>query len=287
MLLGFDINHWKDPVPVEKLIDEYKAKYIIGKVTDGIYYPKRYIDMYLDWKARTEAKNIPFGSFHYWRVTKDAVQQADYYREKSGITNFPPIVDVEKYYNFGYYSKYVNAKHLRKVIERVKTNFNVSRPLIYTSASHWLELTGNADFTDCDVWVANYGRVTPAIPKPWTVYKLWQYTDKYQKRYDANWYNGDAEALAVYTAQGEPIEPVKPVDIPYYLARILEVKVNAVRVRSGPSTSYPQVALLRLGDSPIQLKQYERSDKEVWANIGWNQWAAKVYNGNTFITYST
>ena len=283
MLIGFDINHWKDPVPVEKLIDEYKAKYIIGKVTDGVYYPKRYIDMYLDWKARTEAKNIPFGSFHYWRVTKDAHAQADYYREKSGITNFPPIIDVEKYFNIGYYSRYINAKRLRKVIERVKINFEVKRPLIYTSASHWLELTGNANFTDCDLWIANYGRVTPAIAKPWKVWKLWQYTDRYALRYDANWFNGNEEELAEYT--GDSFQVIPPPDISYYLGRILEVKVNAVRVRRGPSTSYPQVEQLRLGDQPIQLEEVIKSSKEVWARIGWNQWTAKVYNGNTFITY--
>lgn len=283
MLIGFDVNHWKHPVPIEKMIDEWGAKYIIGKVTDGIYYPQKYIDMYLDWKKRTQDTGIPFGSFHYWRVTKDAEAQADYYREKSGINDFPPIIDVEKYFNLGHYSRYTNAKKLRKCVERIKINFEVKRPLIYTSASHWLELTGNADFTDCDVWVANYGRVTPAMPKPWTVYKMWQYTDRYKLRYDANWFNGNEEALASYINRAPPI---KPPEVPYYLARILEVKVNAVRVRSGPGTSYPQVALLRLGDKPIQLKEYSRKPGELWANIGWNQWAAKVYNGNTFITYS-
>ena len=283
MLLGFDVNHWKYPVPIEKMIDEWGAKYIIGKVSEGVSYPQIYIDMYNDWKARTEAKNIPFGSFHYWRVTRDAEAQADYYREKSGITDFPPIIDVEKYFNLGYYSRYTNAKKLRKCVEKIKVNFNVPKLLIYTSASHWLELTGNADFTDCDLWVANYGRVKPAIPKPWTGWAFWQYIDKYKLRYDANWFNGDAVALAEYTNKEKP---AKLPEIPYYLARILEVKVNAVRIRSGPGTGYPQVGMLRLGDSPIQLKQYERSADEVWAHIGWNQWAAKTYSGNTFITYS-
>ena len=285
MLRGFDINHWKHPVPVEKLIDEYGGKYIIGKVTDGTYYPQRYIDMYLDWKKRTEAKNVPFGSFHYWRVTKDAEAQADYYREKSGITNFPPIIDVEKYFNLGHFSRYINSKRLRKCVERIKVNFDVTRPLIYTSASHWLELLSDADFTDCDLWVANYGRITPAIPKPWLVYKVWQYTDRYAKRYDANWFNGNEKALAEYTAKGEPVVLPPPVDIPYYLGRILEVKVNAVRVRKGPSTAYPQVEQVRLGDYPIELEQVIKSSSETWARIGWNQWVAKIYRGNTFITY--
>ncbi len=186
MLLGFDINHWKHPVPIETMIDEWGAKYLIGKVTEGTYYPQVYIDMYLNWKARTEAKNIPFGSFHYWRVTRDAEAQADYYREKSGITDFPPIIDVEKYFNIGFYSRYTNARKLRKLVERVKINFGVLRPIIYTSASHWLELTGNADFTDCDLWVANYGRVVPAIPVPWKEWEMWQYTKAYANRYDAN-----------------------------------------------------------------------------------------------------
>ena len=281
MLIGFDVNHWKHPVPIETIIDEYGAKFIIGKVTDGVKYPQAYIDMYNDWKARTEAKNVPFGSFHYWRVTKNAEAQADYYRQESGITNFPPIIDVEKYFNIGYYSRYANAKHLRKVIERVKTNFNVERPMIYTSASHWLELTGNADFTDCDLWVANYQVITPKIPKPWTDYVIWQYTDRYAKRYDANWFNGDEADLAKYTNQ----EPPPPQEIEYYLGRILEVKVNAVNVRSGPSTGYPKVELVRLGDHPIELEQVVKSSKEAWARIGWNQWVAKMYNGNTYVTY--
>ena len=286
MLLGFDVNHWKYPVPIEKLIKQEGAKHIIGKVTDGIYYPDKYIQMYLDWKARTKALNVPFGSFHYWRVTKDAHQQADYYREKSGICDFPPIYDVEKYFNLGYYSRYENAKRLRKSIERTKVNFGVSRILIYTSYYHWLELTGNADFTDCDVWVANYGVVIPRLPKPWTEAKMWQYTARYKldgKHYDASWFYGTEEDLRKYTKSS--FQPVPPPDIPYYLGRILEVKVNAVRVRKGPSTAYPQVESVKLGDMPIQLKEIIKSPKEVWAQIGWNQWVAKVYNGSTFITY--
>jgi GH25 family lysozyme M1 (1,4-beta-N-acetylmuramidase) len=283
MLIGFDVNHRKHPVPIETLIDEYGGKYIIGKVTDGVRYKQEYIDMYYDWKERTQAKGVPFGSFHYWRVTQSAEGQADYYREKSGITDFPPIIDVEKYFNIGYYSRYINSVKLRKCVEQVKVNFNVKRPMIYTSASHWLELTGNADFTDCDLWVANYGRVTPAIPKPWTTYKIWQYTDRYAKRYDANWFNGDEKDLAEYTNQ----EPAPAPDIEYFLGRILEVKVNAVRVRSGPGTSHPQVEMVRLGDQPIQLNEIVKSSQEVWAKIGWNQWVAKKYKGNTFITYKT
>ena len=283
MLIGFDVNHWKHPVPIEKLIDEYGAKYIIGKVTDGIYYADAYIQMYNDWKERTEAKKIPFGSFHYWRVTKDAKAQADFYREKSGITNFPPIIDVEKYFNFGYYSRYINAKKLRACVERIKVNFDVTRPMIYTSASHWLELTGNADFTDCDLWVANYGVVSPKIPKPWTIYKVWQYTDRYQNRYDANWFNGNAEDLRKFTSG--TFQPVPPIDPLYFLGKILEVKVNAVNVRSGPSTGYAKVEILKLGDEPVELEEVVKSTKEAWSRIGWNQWTAKVYNGSTYITY--
>jgi GH25 family lysozyme M1 (1,4-beta-N-acetylmuramidase) len=283
MLIGFDVNHWKHPVPIEKLIDEYGAKYIIGKVTDGVSYANVYIQMYLDWKQRTEAKKVPFGSFHYWRVTKDAHAQADYYREKSGITNFPPIFDVEKYYNIGFYSRLENAKRLRKAIERTKINFASPRPLIYTSASHWLELTGNADFTDCDLWVANYGVVAPKIPVPWKVYKIWQYTDRYQSKYDANWFNGNEEDLRKFT--GGTFQPVPPVDPLYFLGKILEVKVNAVNVRKGASTTYPIVETLRLGNEPIELEELIKSSNEVWARIGWNQWVAKKYNGNTYITY--
>jgi lysozyme len=271
MLIGFDVNHWKHPVPIETLIDEYGGKYIIGKVTEGTRYPEKYIQMYYDWKERTQAKGIPYGSFHYWRVTSNPEAQADYYREKSGITDFPPIIDVEKYFNIGHYSRYVNSVKLRACIEQVKKNFNVKRPMIYTSASHWLELTGNADFTDCDLWVANYQVVTPKMPKPWTEYVMWQYTDRYAKRYDANWFNGDAKDLAEYTNQ----EPAPVPDIEYF------------RVRSGPGTSYRQVETVKLGDQPIQLNEMVKSSKEVWAKIGWNQWVAKKYNGNTFITYKT
>ena len=285
MLLGFDVNRYRYPTPLTKLT-AVGGKFVIAKVTDGTYYRPDFIAMYDDWKAQAKELDLPFGSFHYWRVTRGAEAQADYYREKSGITDFPPIIDVEKYFNLGVYSRYTNAKKLRKCVERIKINFGVERPLIYTSYWHWLELTGNADFTDCDVWVANYGVVVPKIPKPWTKYKVWQYTKNYRlagftRGYDANWFNGNEGDLAEYTNK----KPAKPVDIPYFLGRILEVKVNAVRVRRGPGTSYPQVEQVRLGDQPIQLDEVIKSSKEVWARIGWNQWVAKKYNGNIFITY--
>lgn len=281
MLLGHDVNHWKSPVPVEDLFNKYGAYYLIGKATEGVSYPDAYIAMYNDWKARTKALDKPFGSFHYWRVTKNAQAQADYYREVAGITDFPPIIDVEKTNNAGYYSRYIAAQHLRKVVERVKINFGVLRPMIYTSYSHWLELVGNADFTDCDLWVANYGVVVPKLPQPWTEFKIWQYTDRFAGRYDANWFNGDENDLAKYTNQ-EPVQPPEPI---YVLGKALEVKVNAVNVRSGPSTAYSKVELLRLGDEPTELEEIVKSSSEAWSRIGWNQWVAKMYNGNSYITY--
>lgn len=221
--LGFDINHWKHPVPIKRLVEE-GAKYIIGKVTDGTYYSQKYIDMYQGWKIDTKALGIPFGSFHYWRVTKDANRQADYYRAKSGLTDFPPILDVEKYFNLDFYSRYENARRLRKCVERIKVNFEVERPLIYTSYWHWLELTGNADFTDCDLWVANYGRIVPLIPKPWTRWVLWQYTKSYKldgKHYDANYSNGLIENILI-----KKVEPVvKPLTLEQRVM-LLEVKVQ-------------------------------------------------------------
>ena len=53
-------------------------------------------------------------------------------------------------------------------------------PIIYTSASQWQRLVGAGHddlFRLCPLWVAHYDVQTPTLPRVWTAYWLWQYTN--------------------------------------------------------------------------------------------------------------
>jgi GH25 family lysozyme M1 (1,4-beta-N-acetylmuramidase) len=96
------------------------------------------------------------------------------------------------------------------------------RPGIYTSYGFWNEVAANAPASvwgAYDLWVANYKTLAPTLPRAWTTWKFWQWTeagdgvkygvDPYSERaVDLNYWNGTVEDLLKYAGKEPP--PVEP-----------------------------------------------------------------------------
>ena len=94
-VLGIDLNHYRKDVPLRQAKSQ-GVRFVIGKCSEGLTLVD---ETYEPYKLESEARNLPFGGFLYWRVIYDAVKQAKHFVDSLGETDFPPIVDVERYLN--------------------------------------------------------------------------------------------------------------------------------------------------------------------------------------------
>lgn len=126
------------------------------------------------------ANDVQVGFYHLFRADGDPVIQArnfhDAIRSFSGALT--PAVDVEEALNDDTLPQVQYANRLKRFITEFEA-LTGSKPMIYTSASQWSKLTGNAlddVFSECPLWVAHYDAAKPALPPAWKQWVLWQYT---------------------------------------------------------------------------------------------------------------
>lgn len=94
---------------------------------------------------------------------------------------------------------------LKAFIEEIKRLIPEKEIVIYTGKYYWFDNVGTAMydyFKQYELWIANYGVQTPAIPKPWTTWLFWQFSEEgdgniygTEGRVDLNYFNGDLAAF--------------------------------------------------------------------------------------------
>jgi lysozyme len=127
------------------------------------------------------------GAYQYFRPSKNAAKQAklmaDWYNDKLsrneiGPGDLPVTLDIEC-------NECRSRETLRKQVNKWMTTWiklvkqDAGRPpIIYTRASFWDCALGNNHYGASPLWVAHYNTDCPGIPKPWTKWTFWQYTEK-------------------------------------------------------------------------------------------------------------
>jgi GH25 family lysozyme M1 (1,4-beta-N-acetylmuramidase) len=162
------------------------------------------------------------------------------------------FVDYERKYG----GEYFGLKNVKQLIELIEGGIASKGIGIYTGYYFWNENTV-ADkayysfFASRPLWLAWYADAgTVRIPQPWTTWTHWQYgtptVDWGQptKEIDANRHNGTrAEFEARYG-----IVTVPPTTGGNMLKGTLK-STTSLKIRSGPSTAYPQIDGIYTGDT--------------------------------------
>jgi lysozyme len=139
-----------------------------------------------DWKDPTFVENVraagaagvKVGAYHFLRpkAGRTGAQEAAFFIQRLeaadlGRGDLRPVLDVEattldRAGTHAYVRSFVNAMRAH--------GFS---PLIYTGTWFWNPKVGDDDF-GCPLWIAAYQDRPPTLPKPWTSYAIWQYSDK-------------------------------------------------------------------------------------------------------------
>jgi lysozyme len=197
MLLGLDVSHW-DGVIDWKIVLASGYKFAYTKATESITYTD---DTLVPNVTNAIAVGMPIGAYHFYRLAADPKAQADYFLSKiKGLKlDLPPSLDFEEQASL---PQSTVAQNLKIWLDTVEAGVG-RKPIIYTNAYYWNTYAGTPSWAkDYGLWVANYTSApAPLIPKGWTNYLIWQYTDKgsvpgISADVDLDRFTGDEQALA-------------------------------------------------------------------------------------------
>lgn len=224
---------------------------------------------------------LPWGAYHFLISTVSGVSQADYFCNILGNNKgeLPPVVDVE--------SESISSTIVRDFCVRVYNRLGMY-PIIYTSANYWAKVFGSYKSwcsTNCKLWVAHWGTLSPLLPTGWNDYVIHQYS-------------ADGNNLGVYYGAPPPPDADYDMDLnrakkswleqyttitppPCEYPRV-EVIADSLNIRNGPTTSSSVTGYLVKGNQPEKLETIE-SDGNIWIRIGWKQYAAMKYNDYVYM----
>lgn len=190
-LQGIDISHWQGKFDFTKAKAQGKL-FVIAKADDGEGGTDNQFE-----RNREEAhdKGMIFGSYHFFHAAQDIDKQVDHYLKVIGKNlpnEFAPCIDWETTWD----DKKISLGSMKpRALEFIKKIEKASgrNPIMYASPG-WLEQFGSLkDFETYPLWIAHYGVQHPRVPKPWTRYTFWQYSEA--GGLDLNVFNGSLEGL--------------------------------------------------------------------------------------------
>lgn len=170
---GVDISHHNTDVDLEVLVKN--VDFIYMKATEGENFVS---NVYEKRALILNTLDIPWGAYHYYRVNKDPIEQAQHFLKHIDKTSgLPPVLDIEAINN-----DYDSEKHTASLIiflERIEEVTGI-RPMIYTSFYFARDvIKPTEEFARYPLWIAHYTRRWEKVrcPKPWSQIKMWQYSE--------------------------------------------------------------------------------------------------------------
>jgi len=171
---GIDVSKYEGTIDWQAVKGD-GVEYAFVRVSDGTMFPDAFFDA--NW-AGSRAVGIVHGAYQFFRANEDPVAQADMVLAKIGGTmaadDLPPVIDIES--DDGQTPEQIAAAaqlwidHVTAAIGR--------KPIVYTARKFWRDKVAGADFTQSDLWNAQYTTALCAnIPVPWSTWYFWQFTE--------------------------------------------------------------------------------------------------------------
>ncbi len=196
-LRGIDVSKWQGDIDWDA-VKAAGIEFAFIRVSDGAARPDPAFAR--NW-AEAGRVGIARGAYQYFRPLEDPEEQADLLLSAvgpPGPRDLPPVIDIEV--SDGVEPREM-ARRMDRWARRVKKALAV-RPLVYTSAKHWVELlAGSRTFRRHLLWVAHYDSDCPNTPSAWRRWTIHQVSQEAQVAgitapVDENRFHGSRRALA-------------------------------------------------------------------------------------------
>ena len=263
-----DLNHWKRRVDFEAVAAAVRAAggdRVILKASEGAYFGDPFFAHYV---KGFRAVGLGIDVFHYWRWFVDPRMQAETFAiVLDGVSwtgddgdAWIDCEDPRARAGLG------TSIQIQTMIAEFYTWTEIVAG-IYTRAEYWDRIIPRgSNWQDFKLWVAHHGALRPRIPRDWSSWDLWQYTER--GRLPGVKGNVDLNRIQ------EPgsTEPA---------AGHVVVLVHALNVREGPGIDFRPVDAVLRGQV---LEFYERSAN--WLRIapeGGARWVSDRYYGGATV----
>jgi hypothetical protein len=229
-----------------------------------------------------------WGAYHVHRPDHSPSSQVSRFLTVIGtqVADIPHTIDVEVSAGMAPANVTSNLMEVMSLTPAVRSKL----PHIYTNAGYWnYNVHPSGAWKHYPLHVANYTtRPEPTLPRDWTAWQLWQYTDKgpgpvygvQSACVDLNRFAGD---YAAWRAACGFVEPFPPVPAPNPEVDMLEVK-TALNLRTGQSTSHSVITTMPAGER-VELHEVGiLSGGYPWLKVrmprtGQTGWCASVISG--------
>lgn len=232
------------------------------------------------WRAARAVNGLLLTAYHFFVPVPDVKEQIEFFLNMVAVrkVDLPLVLDFE---NNGGLDKDAVSRAIEDGLKLLESKVGY-RPIIYTGPSWWNRNTvGSPRWSQHDLWIANYGNPTPSLPRDWTTWRFWQWTESgtiagMPGSVDVNWFNGDETQLKQYAASSMGPAPVPP------KSGYRVEATSPVNIRNGPGTHHEIVGSLKGGE---QFEVLDLGGTEIWLQIGANRWAAFVTGGQQLCTF--
>lgn len=207
---GIDVSYWQGTIDWDAVAST-GIHFAIMRVSHGLgTYDTQFT---ANW-AGSKEQDLVRGAYQYFDGYDDPTEQAQLLLDEMGELqegDLPPVLDVETGDNEGIPTSTMTAA-IREWMSVVEPAIG-RKPMIYTGAYAWAEMTADADMSDYPLWTANWTEDCPLIPNNWSRWDFWQYSatgsvSGIGTDVDLDKFNGSPGDLRDWAVQGEdPEEP--------------------------------------------------------------------------------
>lgn len=195
MLFGIDISHYQGPIlwdSINLMYDEFPVDFVFVRSTMGVDG----VDARFEQNYK-QARSFQFirGAYHYYRPNENSEDQANNFIKNTKLEpgDFPPILDIEELPKKQ--SMDSLKAGLKKWLDIVEKHYK-TKPILY-SGEHFYTNHLKEDFSEYEVWVANYNFFVEDLKPEWM---MWQFTEKgtvpgIRTKVDVNIFNGSKNDL--------------------------------------------------------------------------------------------
>lgn len=200
-ILGLDVSKHQGEIKWNKVpTQNYKycfSRATIGKSTRDTTFKNNY-------KGARDA-GMASGAYHVFWPNRTPEQQRDNlfkaYSPASG--DIVPMLDVEVYHSTQSVDAFVDD--VERTLELFESEIG-KKPFLYTAHWFWEKIGNPRPLIQFPLWVAHYNQsvTEPKLPKGWSDYVIWQYTDEGKvpgitdNTCDLNRFKGTEDDLAGY-----------------------------------------------------------------------------------------
>lgn len=200
---GIDVSHHNGKIDWAK-VKAAGISFVFLKATEGATYKDpTYDDNY----AQAKAHGIAVGAYHFFRPGVSTKSQVDNFVaaiKKLNPGDLPPVLDAENPVLWEGLSAKTAADKCVAFMDAVKSQLGAT-PVLY-AGSFFIrdQLGGDARLAAYPLWLAQYRKNDPAVPKPYATWTFWQHTESgtcpgITGNCDMNVFNGTLEQLAKLT----------------------------------------------------------------------------------------